>query len=56
MLCGSRLIYVSIMWGIGEGTIYSDEVKTCTIENYVWVVEFNPPEPEDKYAADNTQS
>ena len=33
-----------------EGTIYSDEVKTCTIENYIWEVEFNPPEPEDNAA------
>jgi hypothetical protein len=33
-----------------EGTIYSDEIKTCTIENYVWEVVFNPPEPEDNAA------
>ncbi|HYJ03303.1 MAG TPA: hypothetical protein VEW92_13925, partial [Nitrososphaeraceae archaeon] len=39
-----------------EGTIYSDEVKTCTIENYVWAVDFWPPEPEDDDAADNAQS
>ena len=39
-----------------EGTIYSDEVKTCTIENYIFEVEFFPPfEPEDN-AEDNTQS
>src|ERR671913_486502 len=40
-----------------EGTIYSDEVKTCTIENYVWAVTFFPPfDPEDDNAADNVQS
>jgi hypothetical protein len=40
-----------------EGTIYSDEVKTCTIENYVWAVTFFPPfDPEDDNAADNAQS
>ena len=38
-----------------EGTIYSDEVKTCTIENYVWAVDFWPP-PSDNDAADNAQS
>jgi len=31
-----------------EGTIYSDEVKTCTIENYITAAAFfPPPEPED---------
>src|ERR687897_3206264 len=30
-----------------EGTIYSDEVKTCTIENYVWEVIFFPPPPSE---------
>src|SRR5918994_865519 len=40
-----------------EGTIYSDEVKTCTIENYVWEVIFFPPPPsEDGDAEDNTLS
>jgi hypothetical protein len=39
-----------------EGTIYSDEVKTCTIENYVWDVGFFPPEPEDDDAAGVAQS
>ena len=34
-----------------EGTIYSDEVKTCTVENYIAFAAFFPPEPED-----NTQS
>jgi hypothetical protein len=38
-----------------EGTIYSDEVKTCTIENYIFAaIFFPPPEPEDN-AADNAQ-
>jgi hypothetical protein len=39
-----------------EGTIYSDEVKTCTIENYVWEVIFFPPPSEDDDAEDNTLS
>ncbi|MGI0001280.1 MAG: hypothetical protein ACRD6Q_08630, partial [Nitrososphaeraceae archaeon] len=39
-----------------EGTIYSDEVKTCTIENYVWEVIFFPPPSEDGDAEDNTLS
>ena len=39
-----------------EGTIYSGEVKTCTIENYIYAVEFWPPEREDDDAADNAQS
>ena len=39
-----------------EGTIYSDEVKTCTIENYVWAVDFWPPPSDDDEAADNAQS
>jgi hypothetical protein len=39
-----------------EGTIYSDEVKTCTIENYVWQVTFFPPPSENDNAADNAQS
>jgi hypothetical protein len=39
-----------------EGTIYSDEVKTCTIENYVWAVDFWPPPSEDDDDADNSQS
>jgi hypothetical protein len=40
-----------------EGTIYSDEVKTCTIENYVWAVDFWPPPfDDDDEAADNAQS
>jgi hypothetical protein len=40
-----------------EGTIYSDEVKTCTIENYVWAVDFwPPPSDDDDEAADNAQS
>ena len=39
-----------------EGTIYSGEVKTCTIENYIFAVEFWPLEPEDDDAADNAQS
>jgi hypothetical protein len=38
-----------------EGTIYSDEVKTCTIENYIFAVDFFPPPPDDD-AADNAQS
>ena len=38
-----------------EGTIYSDEVKTCTVENYIFAVGFFPPEPEDN-AADNALS
>ena len=39
-----------------EGTIYSDEIKTCTIENYVFAgALFPPPEPEDN-AEDNTLS
>ena len=39
-----------------EGTIYSDEVKTCTVENYLFAAAFfPPPEPEDN-AEDNTQS
>jgi hypothetical protein len=39
-----------------DGTIYSDEVKTCTIENYIFAAVFFPPfEPEDN-AADNAQS
>src|SRR5918993_4201610 len=39
-----------------EGTIYSDEVKTCTVENYIFAAGFFPPEPEDDDAADNAQS
>ena len=39
-----------------EGTIYPGEVKTCTIENYVWQVTFFPPPSEDDNAADNAQS
>src|ERR671912_441727 len=39
-----------------EGTIYSGEVKTCTIENYVWEVIFFPPPSEDGDAEDNTLS
>ena len=39
-----------------EGTIYSDEVKTCTIENYIVQVVFFPPPSEDDNAADNAQS
>ena len=39
-----------------EGTIYSDEVKTCTIENYIFEVDFFPPPSEDDNAADNAQS
>jgi hypothetical protein len=31
-----------------EGIIYSDEVKTCTIENYVWEVLFFPPPSYDE--------
>ena len=39
-----------------EGTIYSDEVKTCTVENYIFAgALFPPPEPEDN-AEDNTLS
>ena len=39
-----------------EGTIYSDEVKTCTVENYVFAGSLiPPPEPEDN-AEDNTLS
>jgi hypothetical protein len=39
-----------------DGTIYSGEVKTCTIENYIVAEGFlPPPEPEDN-AADNAQS
>ena len=37
-----------------EGTIYSDEVKTCTIENYIAAAAFFPPEPEEP--EDNLQS
>jgi hypothetical protein len=39
-----------------EGTIYSDEVKTCTIENYIVQVVFFPPPSEDDDAADDAQS
>ena len=39
-----------------EGTIYSDEVKTCTIENYINEVDFFPPEPEDDDATGVAQS
>ncbi len=39
-----------------EGTIYPGEVKTCTIENYVWRVTFFPPPSEDNNALDNAQS
>jgi hypothetical protein len=39
-----------------EGTIYSDEVKTCTIENYVWEVEFFPSPSDDDDAASVAQS
>jgi hypothetical protein len=39
-----------------EGTIYSDEVKTCTIENYIADIRFFPPPSEDDNAADNAQS
>ena len=39
-----------------EGTIYPDEVKTCTIENYITEVTFFPPPSEDDNAADNAQS
>ena len=39
-----------------EETIYSDEVKTCTIENYIAEVRFFPPPSEDDAAADNAQS
>ena len=38
-----------------EGTIYSGEVKTCTIENYIFAADFLPPEPNDD-AADDAQS
>jgi hypothetical protein len=40
-----------------EGTIYSGEVKTCTIENYIIAAGFFPPPSEDGDAAtDNAQS
>ena len=39
-----------------EGTIYSDEVKTCTIENYIFEVDFFPPPSEENDAADNALS
>lgn len=40
-----------------EGIIYSDEVKTCTIENYIVEVAFFPPPSDDEEdAADNAQS
>jgi hypothetical protein len=39
-----------------EGTIYPGEVKTCTIENYIFVAGFFPPPSEDDNAADNAQS
>ncbi len=39
-----------------EGTIYSDEIKTCTIENYIADIRFFPPPSEDDNAADNAQS
>ena len=39
-----------------EGTIYSDEVKTCTVENYIFAGSLiPPPKPEDN-AEDNTLS
>lgn len=39
-----------------EGTIYSGEVKTCTVENYIYAAVFFPPfEPEDN-AVDNAES
>ena len=39
-----------------EGTIYSDEVKTCTVENYFYAgATYPPPEPEDN-AEGNTLS
>ena len=39
-----------------EGTIYSDEVKTCTVENYIFAGSLiPPPEPEDN-AEGNTLS
>ena len=39
-----------------EGTIYSDDVKTCTVENYIFAgALFPPPEPEDN-TEDNTLS
>jgi hypothetical protein len=39
-----------------EGTIYSGEVKTCTIENYIFAAGFFPPPSQDDNAADNAQS
>ena len=39
-----------------EGTIYSDEIKTCTIENYVCGSNLFPPPSEDDDAEDNTLS
>ncbi|HEX2406390.1 MAG TPA: hypothetical protein VHJ38_04190 [Nitrososphaeraceae archaeon] len=39
-----------------EGIIYSDEVKTCTIENYIADIRFFPPPSEDDNTADNAQS
>ena len=36
-----------------EGTIYPDEVKTCTVENYIFAERFTdpPPEPDDNTAS-----
>jgi hypothetical protein len=40
-----------------EGTIHSGEVKTCTIENYIYAVDFFPPfQPEDDDIADDALS
>jgi hypothetical protein len=39
-----------------EGTIHTDEVKTCTVENYIFAgALFPPPEPEDN-SEENTHS
>ncbi len=39
-----------------EGTIYSDEVKTCTVENYVFEGSLLPPPELEDNAEDNTLS
>jgi hypothetical protein len=44
------------MSGIVKEPLYSDEIKTCTIENYVWEVEFLPSDDDDASAAGVAQS
>ncbi|HEX7143037.1 MAG TPA: hypothetical protein VF222_11225 [Nitrososphaeraceae archaeon] len=50
-----KTIYTHLCFPIFYVLIYSGEVKTCTIENYIFAADFFPPQPDDN-AADNTQS